>query len=379
MKIVCATNMPYAREAFTTLGDVKVIEGRRISADDVRDADILAIRSTTDVNRQLLEGSRVKFVGTATIGIDHLDIDYMEKNGIAWCYSPGCNANSVSEYVTAALLFLADRYNLVLAGKTIGVIGVGNVGRRVVEKAQALGLHVLQNDPPRQRTEGGNQFVNLETVLKESDILTLHVPLTNDGQDPTRHMVDASFLEKAKNGCILINAARGAVVDTNALIGALGNGKISHTIIDTWEGEPQYRSDLLEVADIGTPHIAGHSFEGKVAGTVMVFRAACKFIGTDSEWSPDNLLPEPLVPKLTINVSSYKRREQLLHALVKAVYDIKADDSRFRAGNEEFDSLRRNYPIRREFRYTEVAVAGASSELRATIAGLGFKTNKDTT
>ena len=187
MKTVCTLNMPYAEDAFSTLGETIALEGRSICAADVKDIDLLATRSTTNVNAQLLDGSKVRFVGTATIGTDHLDIDYLEKRGIHWCYSPGCNANSVSEYITTALLCLADRHRFRLRGKTMGIIGVGNVGRKVVEKAEALGMKVLQNDPPRQRAEpDNNSFCDLDTLLEESDIVTTHVPITKEGQDKRR-------------------------------------------------------------------------------------------------------------------------------------------------------------------------------------------------
>ena len=303
MKIICATNMPLVMEAFSSLGEARILEGRDITAADVKDVEILALRSTTRVNRELLEGSRVRFVGTATIGTDHLDLEYFKQAGIQWCFAPGCNANSVSEYVTAALLALGERHGITLAGKTLGVIGVGNVGSRVVKKAQALGMRVLMNDPPRERSQKSevrsqsttprtlnpDAFVSLDQVLTEADIITVHVPLTKEGKDKTYHLADANFFCKARKGLIFINAARGPVVDTPALLKALDAGQVSHVVLDTWEGEPAYRPDMLARVDIGTPHIAGHSFEGKVMGTVMVYRAACEFLGVPATWSHEAL------------------------------------------------------------------------------------------
>ncbi|MFC1453356.1 4-phosphoerythronate dehydrogenase [Verrucomicrobiota bacterium] len=294
MKIVCAANMPYAREAFSTLGCPVVLDGRAIAANDVRDAEVLAIRSTTRADRALLDGSAVRFVGTATIGTDHMDISYFERAGIRWCYSPGCNANSVAEYVAAALLSLADRHGFGLRGKTMGVIGVGNVGSLVAEKARTLGLRVLPNDPPRAAREGtALPWVSLDRVLAESDIVTLHVPLSREGPDATFHMAGREFFHRLKPGAVFLNCARGAVVETDALIEALVGGIVSHAVIDTWEGEPEYRTELLDRVDIGTPHIAGHSFEGKVMGTVMVYREVCRFLGLEPTWSPEALLPPP--------------------------------------------------------------------------------------
>lgn len=389
MKIICATNMPFVLEAFSTLGEARILEGRDISAADVRDAELLALRSTTKVNRALLAGSKVRFVGTATIGTDHLDLEYFKQAGIEWCFAPGCNANSVSEYITAALLTLAERHGLVLEGKTLGVIGVGNVGSRVVRKARVLGMRVLLNDPPRARAESSDvshqdpdrQFVSLDQVLAESDIITCHVPLTKQGQDKTYHLADETFFLKAKKGLIFLNAARGAVVDTPALLRALDEGLVSHVVLDTWEGEPNYRTDMLKRVDIGTPHIAGHSFEGKVMGTVMVYQAACRFLGVPATWSHEPLMPPTLVPELTVEVRG-RSEEAILREIVKKLYDIEADDQRFRETSaldeamrtKAFDRLRKDYPERREFQYTTVKVKGGTASLIAKLKGLGFKT-----
>lgn len=365
--------MPYAKEAFETIGETIIMKGRNISADDVQDTDILAIRSTTKVNSKLLDNSRVRFVGTATIGTDHMDIPYLEKNNIGWCYSPGCNANSVSEYVTAALLCIAQRHHFHLEGMTIGVVGVGCVGSLVAAKAKALGLTVLQNDPPRQENEpGNNQFVSIDEVLERSDIITMHTPLEAKGKHPTLHMANESFFEKMKHGTVFINAARGSIVRTNALLDAMEVGIATHTVIDTWEGEPSIRTDLMEKTDIATPHIAGYSFEGKVAGTVMVYQAVCKFLGQDAPWTPDALLPQPEVPEITIDASG-KTDEEVLWKIVSRVYDIEADDNRLRKDPREFDAQRINYPIRREFRFTRVNASNASEELLNKISSLGFK------
>lgn len=392
MKIVCATNMPLVLEAFSTLGDARVLEGRNIAAADVRDARILAVRSTTRVGRELLEGSRVGFVGTATIGTDHLDIDYLEKAGIRWCYAPGCNANSVSEYLVAALLCIGQRHGMTLEGRTIGVIGVGNVGSRVVRKARALGMRVLMNDPPRARAEGAaggraapraglepGPFVGIDQVLAEADILTVHVPLTKDGPDRTQHLIDRAFLHRARKGCVVVNAARGGIVVTDALIEALKTGLVSHAVLDTWEGEPLCRTDILELADIGTPHIAGHSFEGKVMGTVMVYREACRFLGVEPVWSHEPLMPPPLVPEIRA-MAAGRSDEAVLREVVRQVYDIEADDRRFRETAvhdekhraKEFDRLRRDYPERREFPYTTVRIPDATPALKTKLASLGF-------
>lgn len=381
MKIVCCSNMPYAREAFSTLGDVLSKDGRAIRREDLMDAVCLATRSTTQVNRELLEGTAVRFVGTATIGTDHMDLEYLQGRGVQWCFAPGCNANSVAEYVAAALLRLATRHGFRLHGKTIGVVGVGNVGSLVARRAEALGLRVLRNDPPRQRAMGaaGQEFVSLDRVLAESDIVTLHVPLTREGEDRTFQMADESFFQRLKPGAIFINAARGPVVRTDSLLGALGSGRVSHAVIDTWEGEPAFRPDLLQRVDLATPHIAGHSFEGKAMGTVMVYREACRFLGVPAAWRPDALLPAPVVPHIELDAAGMTD-EEALWALVRQVYDIEADDARMRkdlpadtAGRAaRFDALRKNYPMRREFRFTQVALRNAAETLQHKVRDLGF-------
>lgn len=388
MKIMADRNMPFAEQAFATLGDVTLNDGRSLTNADVRDADLLAVRSTTKVNAALLEGSRVRFVGTATIGTDHMDIDYLESKGIAWCYSPGCNANSVSEYVTAALLHLAAERGFSLAGKTLGVIGVGNVGKRVVEKGLALGLRVLKVDPPRRREAetagdlaGAAEFLPLSEVLTQSDIITLHVPLSSEGEDATRHMADASFFSALKKGAVFINAARGPIQDTAALISALRSGQLSHAIIDTWEGEPDYDETLLELVAIGTPHIAGHSFEGKAFGTEMVYRAACQALGLEPRWSLEAHLPSPPVPHIRLDRQPDGPRDiALLHAVIRQLYDISSDDHRMRERMPDaplhvhFDTMRKTYPMRREFRFTRVEATHDAQAFLTQLRQLGFQT-----
>ncbi len=396
------TSMPYVREAFETLGTVDLCEGRSLAPDAIRQADLLAIRSTTRIDRALLEGSRVRFVGTATIGTDHLDRAYLDQAGIRWCYAPGCNANSVAEYVTAALLCLAGRHGFELAGRTIGIVGVGNVGSRVLHKAQALGLRVLANDPPRARAgecahpvadpdpaaplaapatgAAAVPFRPLGDVLAESDIVTLHTPLTREGADRTFHLADDAFFAALRPGAILINAARGPIVDSDALRRAMDRGIVRHAVLDTWEGEPDFPPDLLERCDIGTPHIAGYSFEGKVMGTVMVYREACRFLGAEPAWSVAPLLPPPTVPALRLP-DQWPGLEDLLRLAVRQVYDIEADDRALRAGaggdtaarRRHFDRLRNTYPERREFRFSTVPAGRQPPAALAALHGLGFQ------
>jgi erythronate-4-phosphate dehydrogenase len=379
MRIVCDKNMPYAAEAFGTLGEVTQKGGRQIAPEDVRDAHALITRSTTRVNRELLEGSAVRFYGSGVIGTDHIDIPYLASRGIVWSAAPGCNAESVANYVTAALLWLGGRHGLALEGKTIGVIGVGNVGRRVCAHARALGLRVLANDPPRQRDPAdadAQGFVSLEHVLAEADIITCHVPLTQTGQDATWHLLRAAQFARMRPGAVFINAARGPVIETDALLAALGT-RVSHAVIDCWEGEPAYRTDLLERADLATPHIAGHSYEGKVNGTAIVYRKACAFFGAEA--ACPFALPPPPVPFWQADAAG-RCDEDVLRELVRAVYDIEADSQRLKAScvaddgarAAAFDAQRSGYPMRREFASTRVRLAHASDALLRRAGGLGF-------
>ncbi|MGI6087051.1 MAG: 4-phosphoerythronate dehydrogenase [Kiritimatiellia bacterium] len=384
MKIICATSMPFAREAFSRLGNVTILPPSEITPACVRDADALAVRSTLRVNQKLLEGSRVRFVGTATIGTDHFDIPWLEQAGIHWRSAAGCNANSVAEYVTAALLRLAARHNFTLAGKTMAVIGVGNVGRLVVNKMNALGLRVLQNDPPRRDAENNPVFQPLETVLREADIVTMHVPLTADGPYPTRHMANIDFFNMLKPGAIFINAARGGVQDSDALLSAMDSGRVAHAILDTWEGEPAFRPDVLARAAFGTPHIAGYSYEGKVMGTVMVYRELCRFLNVKPDWDYEALLPPPAIPEIQISPTQNDLpMERLLDEVVRQLYDIERDDKALRqiagldnqARGRAFEELRQKYPIRREFQFTRITGTKLSPKLQQVFSLLGFRCN----
>lgn len=379
MKIVCDKNMPYSAEAFRTMGELVLKDGRQITAEDVRDADALFTRSTTKVNAALLSGSKVRFYGSGVIGTDHIDIPYLESNAIAWSAAPGCNAESVANYVTAALLWLAGKSGFTLEGKTLGIIGAGNVGKRVERHARALGLRVLVNDPPRKRNPldaEARSFVGLETVLREADILTCHVPLTTVGEDATYHLLNAARFAQMKPGVIFMNAARGAILETDALLASMGS-RIAHTVIDCWEGEPAYRTDLLERVDIATPHIAGHSYEGKVNGTAIVYRAACSFFGI-SPTCPFTL-PTPPVPFWQADAQGCPD-ELILRAAVLAVYDIEADSDRLKRScvpeaehrGAAFDRQRSHYPMRREFTSTRVTLRNASASLIRKMSGLGF-------
>lgn len=397
------------REAFETLGEVEVIPDRQIESKLLQDADALIIRSKTKVTADLLEGSPVRFVGTATAGFEHIDFQTLEKNNIGWCASPGCNAASVADYIMAALLSHSFK-GVGVGPKTLGIIGVGQVGGRVAARAEALGLRVLLNDPPRAAREvpdPGNsdpdfsndwkkpdphsdlarrspesrpsRFQTLETLLAESDIVTMHVPLITEKPWPTLRMADCRFFEKMKRGAIFINASRGQVLDADALLHAKANGVVSHAVLDVWNPEPCIRTDVLDVADIGTAHIAGHSLEGKLNGTVQCYREACHFFETQPVWDPVPLLPEPPLPELRID-SRGKTDHEVLAEAALAAYDIGADDAALRKAAvddeteraENFDFLRANYGVRREFFNTRITLSEDRPDLIQKLRTLGF-------
>jgi erythronate-4-phosphate dehydrogenase len=393
MKIIVDPNIPFAHEAFASLGDVQFIPGRQITAAMARDAELLLVRSVTPVNAALLNGSKVNFVATATIGTDHVDQACLRERGIGFASAAGSNANSVAEYIVAAMLEIAHRKQFRLRDKTLGVIGVGNVGSRVVRYAEALGMRVLQNDPPRQRAEGLAEFVSPNRVCSEADIITIHVPLTRSGPDATFHLFDAKRLAALEaRQPILINSSRGPVVDSKALLEAIAAKKLGGVVLDVWEGEPNISADLLAGVypakggvDLGTAHIAGYSFDGKLNGTQMIYRAVCGFFRIKPTWEP--VLPPPPVPRLEITVGAGEDDEDVLRRVVRQIYDITADDAALRklvrrpAGivsapdgiGVNFDKLRAEYAVRREFFNTELTLRGAGESLRQKFGALGFR------
>jgi len=304
-------------------------------------------------------------------------------NNIGFASAPGSNANSAAEYVIAALLSVAKKPKIQLAGKSIGIVGAGNVGSRVAKKCAALGMKVLLNDPPLQRETGDAKYLPLEELF-ECDFVTLHTPLTFEGIDKTFHLADEKFFKSVKKECIFINTSRGGVVETGALKGAIKKGKLGAIILDVWENEPNIDTELLGMVDIGTPHIAGYSLDGKVAGMIMIYKAVCEHFGIEAEFDTKSFLPEPAVPKLETNSQSIGEQD-LLRATVEKIYNIEEDDSNLRwvLGRPQgrrgmfFDDLRKDYRVRREFQNTRIVLEKPCKSLAEKLAGIGFKVGKD--
>lgn len=378
MLIIADENIPLVQEAFREFGQVITYSGREITREKLKEAEVLLVRSITRVNQELLEGTRVRFVATATIGTDHIDIDYLKERGIGFASASGSNANSVAEYVMTALLCLAHRRKFQLTGKTLGVVGVGQVGSKVVRMAKRLGMTVLENDPPLARETGDKRFKNIDEVIK-ADIVTFHVPLYYEGQDATFHMVNEKLLSRFKAGAILVNTSRGAVAETKALSEAIRKKNLSAAVIDVWENEPEIDLNLLREVNIATPHIAGYSFDGKVNATAMIYEAAAKFFGLKPRWQKDKVMP--YVSPAELKVDARGEDEEILYNTIRRIYDMERDNERLRqvlSRKEEdigpyFDRLRQEYPIRREFFNTTLIIKAGRETLRDKFLALGFK------
>lgn len=376
MRILADENIPLVEAFFGSFGEIRRQPGRAFSADALAEADVLLVRSVTRVNADLLAGSPVRFVGTCTIGTDHLDQDYLAAADIAWASAPGCNARGVVDYVLGSLLALAEVAGCRLDERCYGVVGAGQVGSRLVEVLRGLGCRVLVCDPPRQEREGGD-FVSLDEVLEHCDAISLHTPLSADERWPTRHLLDAERLARLRPGAWLINASRGAVVDNAALHALLMRRPDVEAVLDVWEGEPLVDVALAERCRIATPHIAGYSLEGKARGTAQIYRAFCAHLGLQPELELDSLLPEAWLPQLTLHADADP--DWAVAALCRAVYDPRRDDADFRRslrGGEperraEFDRLRKAYPPRREIPGLKVELRGQAPELAARIRALG--------
>ena len=336
MKVIVDNKIPYIAGEIEKIADkVVYLPGDAFTKEEVKEADALVVRTRTHCNRELLEGSQVKFIVTATIGFDHIDTEYCHEAGIAWTNCPGCNAGSVEQYIHSVLLLLKREKGLKFEEATLGIVGVGDVGSRVKRMAESLGMKVLLNDPPRA-DKGEKGFVDLRTIASESDVITFHTPLIKEGIYRTYHLVDKDFLFSLKRNPVIINSSRGEVVDTASLLIALSAGKVKDAVIDTWEYEPVISRELMEVAFLATPHIAGYSADGKANATRMSLEALARFFGVEADFC---VMP----PEYSGIQFSDDAEEAYLQA-----YNPTRDSEWLKKCPEKFEWFRGSYPLRRE-------------------------------
>ncbi|MBD8828123.1 4-phosphoerythronate dehydrogenase PdxB [Pseudomonas sp. CFBP 13602] len=386
MLIVADENIPLLDAFFEGFGEIRRYPGRAIDRTAVADADVLLVRSVTQVDRTLLEGSNVRFVGTCTIGTDHLDLDYFAAAGIHWASAPGCNARGVVDYVLGSLLTLSEIEGLALPQRCYGIVGGGQVGGRLVQVLRGLGWDVRVCDPLRAASEGGD-FVSLEHIVEHCDVISLHTPLTRDGDHPTWHLFDSPRLRALKPGTWLINAARGPVIDNAALLEVLLEREDLQAVLDVWEHEPAVDRALADCCVIGTPHIAGYSLDGRRRGTAQIHQALCDFLGRSVDVHLDDLLPRPWLGEVSLSADSDPA--WALAMLCRGVYDPRRDDADFRRSlavdsphdlpheaddarqRLAFDQLRKHYPPRREIEGLRVRIDGPAPELERIVVALG--------
>ena len=373
MKIVCDDKIPFLRGALEPFAEVVYLPGKQTTPDVVRDADAIITRTRTKCDAALLAGSAVKVIATATIGFDHIDTAWCEANGIRWENAPGCNSWSVKQYIASVLVSLQRRYGLDLTAMTLGVVGVGNVGSKVAEVASLLGMKVLLNDPPRARAEGERGFVPLDELMARADIVTLHVPLTKEGEDATWHLFDAARIGRLRPDQFLFNSSRGPVVDNAALKAALKAKALRGAVLDVWEGEPDIDRELMGLLEYSTPHIAGYSADGKANGTTMSVRTVARVLGLPlTDWTASGV-PAPAQPLSFCLDAAGKSDAQVLAEAILYTYDVQRDTDALRAAPELFEKLRGDYPVRREPTAFSLCLKGGTAAQAETLSQIGFK------
>ena len=387
MKIVADENIPLLKEYFKGIGEVVAKPGRSISPKDLHDADALLVRSVTTVNRQLVEHSALKFVATATAGCDHVDQEYLAAEGIAFSYAPGCNATAVVEYVLAALDILTERQGSALDKRKVGVVGKGQVGGRLFQTMERLGVDVCACDPllAAKDTQAGTRYYSVEELIQRSDVICLHTPLTTDGPYPTHHLIDEPQLQAMRPGTILINAGRGAVINNTALKQCLSCRHDLMVALDVWELEPDVDSQLMSQVALATPHIAGYSLDARIRGTEMIYRAFCHYF----ELLPQVRLPainNPLPVLKQLSFTGGRCFASTCATAIRAIYDIRRDDAAMRRDlmmsesakrRKAFDDLRKHYPARREFNTLWVQLKDCAPEVVAAFKALQFRVSDD--
>lgn len=368
MKIIIDKNIPFLRGILENHADIVYLDGDAISSKTASDADALLIRTRTRCDSELLKGTRVKFIGSATIGTDHIDTIWCDNNGVKWANAPGCNSGSVMQYIGSALLHLSEKHQFDPANKVLGIVGAGNVGSKVEKMAKILGMEVLLNDPPRERAEGKGDFISLDELTRRSDIISFHVPLNRSGKDRTIDLAGNKFFDNLRPGSFIINSCRGSVVNETLLVSSLRSGMVAGAVTDVWSGEPAINTELLALSEIGTPHIAGYSLDGKWNASRMILEQLSLFFGLKTDIS---LLPPPVEPlngviRITRSLSTLQKVKEA----VTGTYDITSDSDRLKDNPSGFEKLRNNYPPRREFHAYKAETDG---EAAAILKKLGFK------
>ena len=374
MKILADQNMPLVEEYFADLGSVTRFDGRNAKPEQIEEVDILLTRSVTKVNAELLQyAKKLKFVGTATIGIDHIDTEFLDDKEIAFSSAPGCNAIAVAEYVISALYAYAQETSTSLQGKTLGIVGVGNIGQCLREKLQGSGINLLLCDPIKFENGELEEHIELDDLLAQSDIVSFHVPLVKTGKHKTLHLIDSARIAKLKENMLVINACRGEVIDNQALLESMQAGKHLELVLDVWENEPNILTELLPFVRYSSVHIAGHTLEGKARGTQMLYQKVCELLGIPAEKQLSDFLPKPVITEVTLQDNFIQGD---LGRLVHLVYDLRRDDGILRKSLSEkgFDHLRKSYPVRREF--STVTVKNNGSQFAEQLATLGFKVSE---
>jgi erythronate-4-phosphate dehydrogenase len=372
MKIVADDKIPFLKGVLEPLADIVYVNGKSINREVVKNADAVLVRTRTKCNESLLKNTNVKFVGTATIGFDHIDTKWCESNGIVWANAPGCNSGSVNQYIASTLFNLSEKLGFSLAHRAIGVVGVGNVGRKVVHTAEMLGMAVYLCDPPRVREEGACGYISLNGILRECDIITFHVPLNFHGEDKTFHLINDSFISHVNKSTVIINTSRGEIADSNAIKRAYNRGQLAGFALDVWENEPDVDPELLNLALQGTPHIAGYSADGKATGTAMILRELSRHFDLGFEdWTAADI-PVPEYPLIAIDCTGLSNEEVIKRAVMHT-YDVRHDDKRLRNDLAGFENQRGDYPVRREFGAYELVLRNAGKDLRRICRKLGFK------
>lgn len=369
MRIVADNTVPYLKGIAEPFAEVRYIGSKEFTHENVKDADALIVRSIDKCTRQLLQDTNIKLITTATIGFDHIDIHYCDEAGIKWTNAPGCNAVSVAQYVLASLIVTARKTGETLQGKTLGIVGVGHVGTQLERLAKAYGLNVLRNDPPRALAEKDRSFVDLATIAAEADIISFHTPLTKEGDFPTYHLADRTFFRSLKKRPWFINASRGAVHDTEALLEAKKEGRVAEMIIDCWENEPGIDRELLALSTLASPHIAGFSADGKANGTRMCLEAIGQFFNKEIEKIDLVTPPAPANPVIDLDLFPHNRIEE---AILTSFNPLVVDKA-LRESPEKFEWFRNHYDHPREF--SAYTLLHATPEEKRLAQALGFKVN----